>query len=148
MRLIEFGFSPETSNLGFRNQLLVMKGDYVINTPASGSQEVRHLGRLVSELAAGLRTLPNVRRKLSPVAGSVDSSYAIYKSNISALTSRNFQKSPLESTCGAGRIRCRKVLAGKTFSRAEGVKRRGRDEHEVLRPDLPMERRCARPGAV
>jgi hypothetical protein len=60
---------------GLRNRLLVTKADYVIITPQSRSEEVRHLRQLVNELA---QTFPG---SLSLVAGSVDSGYAIYKTD-------------------------------------------------------------------
>ena len=60
---------------GLRDRLLVTKTDYVIITPQSRSEEVRHLRQLVDELA---QRCPG---SLSLVAGSVDSGYAIYKTD-------------------------------------------------------------------
>jgi hypothetical protein len=65
---------------GLRNRLLVTKADYVIITPQSPSEEVRHLRQLVNELAEACRG------SLSLVAGSVDSGYAIYKADRRFLT--------------------------------------------------------------
>jgi len=63
-----------------RNRLVVTKADYVIITPQSHSEEIRHLRQLVDELA---QTCPG---SLSLVAGSVDSGYAIYKTDRLVLT--------------------------------------------------------------
>jgi hypothetical protein len=67
---------------GLRNRLLVTKADYLIITPQSRSEEIRHLRQLVDELTQ------RCAGSLSLVAGSGDSGYAIYKTDRLVLTRR------------------------------------------------------------
>jgi hypothetical protein len=66
---------------GFRDRLLATKSGYVIITAASrsGSGEVKHLNQLVYELSQ------RCSRGLSLVAGSADSGYAVYKTDLPML---------------------------------------------------------------
>jgi hypothetical protein len=64
---------------GFRNRLLGMKSDYVIVTAASRSGEAKQLNQLVYELSQ------RCSKGLSLVAGSVDSGYAVYKTDLPLL---------------------------------------------------------------
>lgn len=56
---------------GLRSRLIAIKADYLFITP--GREEIRHLRRLVSELAQGC---PGA---LTPVVGSSDSNHVIYR---------------------------------------------------------------------
>jgi hypothetical protein len=67
--------SPLGTVDGFRNRLLATKSDYVIVTAASRHGEVGHFNQLVYELSQ------RCSRSLSLVAGSIDSGYAIYKTD-------------------------------------------------------------------
>jgi hypothetical protein len=71
--------SPLGTVDGFRNRLLATKSDYVIITAASRHGEVKHFNQLVYELSQ------RCSRSLSLVAGSVDSGYAIYKTDLPLL---------------------------------------------------------------
>ena len=71
--------SPLGTVDGFRNRLLAMKSDYVIVTATSKSQEAKHLKQLVVELSQ------RCSRSLSLVAGSVDSGYAVFKTDLPRL---------------------------------------------------------------
>ena len=71
--------SPLGTVDGFRNRLLATKSDYVIVTATSKSGEAKHLNQLVYELSQ------RCSRSLSLVSGSVDSGYAIYKTDLPLL---------------------------------------------------------------
>jgi hypothetical protein len=71
--------SPLGTVDGFRNRLLAMKSDYVIVTAASRPGEAKHLNQLVYELSQ------RCSRSLSLVAGSLDSGYAVYKTDLPRL---------------------------------------------------------------
>jgi hypothetical protein len=71
--------SPLGTVDGFRNRLVAMKSDYVIVTGTSKSGEAKHLNQLVLELSQ------RCSRSLSLVAGSVDSGYAVYKTDLPLL---------------------------------------------------------------
>jgi hypothetical protein len=71
--------SPLGTLDGFRNRLLAMKPDYVIVTATSRSGEAKYLNQLVFELSQ------RCSKGLSLVAGSVDSGYAVYKTDLPLL---------------------------------------------------------------
>jgi hypothetical protein len=71
--------SPLGTVDGFRNRLLAMKSDYVIVTATSRSGEAKHLNQLVFDLSQ------RCSRSLSLVAGSADSGYAVYKTDLPRL---------------------------------------------------------------
>jgi len=64
---------------GFRTRLLATKSDYVIITATSRSGEAKHLNQLVYELSE------RCSKGLSLVAGSIDSGYAVYKTDLQLL---------------------------------------------------------------
>lgn len=68
--------SPLGTVDGFRTRLIAMKSDYVIITAASRPGEAKHLNQLVYELSQ------KCSGSLSLVAGSVDSGYAVYKTDL------------------------------------------------------------------
>jgi len=71
--------SPLGTVDGFRNRLLATKSDYVVVTATSRSGEAKHLNQLVYELSR------RCSRGFSLVAGTVDSGYAIYKTDLPLL---------------------------------------------------------------